>query len=285
MRGCIVVSEDYTLEKTVRLIEKYQIQGFAGVPTMIQMLLDGADPERVKSMRYWVSGGASLPAKVSRDFTAKFGKPVQEGYGLSEATPVCTFNLPYRVKPGSIGPTIRDVTARIVDEYDNEVPMGVVGELTIQGPNVMKGYLNLPEATAKALRGGWLHTGDMAYIDEDGFIFIVDRLKDMIITAGENVYPREIEELLYQHPAIRECAVVGVPDKLRGQAIAAYVALRPGMTATKPELRKFIRGKVANYKLPKYFMFMDQLPKNGTGKIMKRLLQERATEDIVNRLG
>jgi long-chain acyl-CoA synthetase len=171
------------------------------------------------------------------------------------------------------------------NKEDQEVKTGVVGELCVQGPNVMLGYLNNPEATAQTLRGGWLHTGDMAYKDEEGYIFLVDRLKDMIIAAGENVYPREIEEILYQHPAVKEVAVIGVPDKLRGQAVAAYVVLKPGKVATKPELRKFLRGKLANYKLPKYFMFLEQMPKTQTGKILKKALRERSIADLIGPIG
>jgi len=285
LNGFIVISEDYTLEKAVGLIEKYKIQGFYGVPTMFQMFYDGANPKRLATLRYYISGGASLPHKLARDFAARFGKPVQEGYGLSECSPVVTVNLPDKVKPGSIGPVIANTSCIIASEDDKELPRGTVGQLLVQSPSVMRGYLNQPTASAETLRNGWLHTGDLAYMDDEGWIFIVDRLKDMIITAGENVYPRELEEILYQHPAIREVAVVGVPDKLRGQAIAAYISLRPGAEITKPELRKFIRGKVANYKLPKYFVFMDQLPKNNTGKILKRVLQERGVEDMVTRIG
>jgi long-chain acyl-CoA synthetase len=210
---------------------------------------------------------------------------VQEGYGLSEASPVVTVNPPDKIKAGSIGPAIPNVLTRVRNKEDQEVKTGVVGELCVQGPNVMLGYLNNPEATAQTLRGGWLHTGDMAYKDEEGYIFLVDRLKDMIIAAGENVYPREIEEILYQHPAVKEVAVIGVPDKLRGQAVAAYVVLKPGKTATKPELRKFLRGKLANYKLPKYFMFLEQMPKTQTGKILKKALRERSIADLIGPIG
>lgn len=147
----------------------------------------------------------------------------------------------------------------------------------------MLGYLNRPEETAAALRGGWLHTGDLAYQDEEGYIFIVDRLKDMIITGGENVYPREVEEALYHHPAVQENAVVGVPDKLRGQAVCAYLVLKEGAVATKPQLRRFLMERLAGYKVPKYFLFCEQLPKNGTGKVMKTALRENAIEDLVNR--
>ena len=282
---CIIVQDNYTLGQAVDLIDKYQINDFFGVPTMMQMFLDDAPVERLKSLQFFISGGAPLPHKLGKDFLAKFGKLVQEGYGLSEAAPVVTVNPPTKIKAGSIGPAIPNVLTEIRNKEDQPVKTGVVGELCVQGPNVMLGYLNNPEATAETLRGGWLHTGDMAYKDEEGFIFLVDRLKDMIIAAGENVYPREIEEILYQHPAVKEVAVIGVPDKLRGQAVAAYVVLKPGAVATKPELRKFLRGKLANYKLPKYFMFLEQMPKTQTGKILKKALRERSIADLVGPIG
>lgn len=281
--GCIVVQENYTLLDALRLIQKYQIDQFAGVPTMIQMFEKGAEPEQLASVRFFISGGASLPQKLAKDFKKKFGKPVQEGYGLSEASPVCTVNPAEKIKIGSIGPQLPNVQVEIRDDNDQAVANGTVGELCVRGANVMLGYLNNPEATAAALRDGWLHTGDLAYRDEDGYIFIVDRLKDMIITGGENVYPREVEEALYTHPVVQENAVVGVPDKLRGQAVCAYVVLKEGQEATKPQLRRFLMERLASYKVPKYFFFCDQLPKNGTGKIMKTALRENAIEDMVNR--
>ena len=281
--GCIVVQENYTLLDALRLIQKYQINQFAGVPTMIQMFEKGGEPEQLASVRFFISGGASLPQKLAKDFKKKFGKPVQEGYGLSEASPVCTVNPAEKIKIGSIGPQLPNVQVEIRDDNDQSVANGTVGELCVRGANVMLGYLNRPEATAAALRGGWLHTGDLAYRDDEGYIFIVDRLKDMIITGGENVYPREVEEALYTHPAVQENAVVGVPDKLRGQAVCAYVVLKEGQEATKPQLRRFLMERMANYKVPKYFFFCEQLPKNGTGKIMKTALRENAVEDLVNR--
>lgn len=281
--GCIVVQENYTLLDALRLIQKYQIDQFAGVPTMIQMFEKGAEPEQLASVRFFISGGASLPQKLAKDFKKKFGKPVQEGYGLSEASPVCTVNPAEKIKIGSIGPQLPNVQVEIRDDNDQAVANGTVGELCVRGANVMLGYLNNPEATAAALRDGWLHTGDLAYRDEEGYIFIVDRLKDMIITGGENVYPREVEEALYTHPVVQENAVVGVLDKLRGQAVCAYVVLKEGQEATKPQLRRFLMERLASYKVPKYFFFCDQLPKNGTGKIMKTALRENAIEDMVNR--
>ncbi len=279
--GCIIVQENYTLGEAVRLIEKYQITQFAGVPTMIQMFEKGAEANQLKSIRYFVCGGASLPQKLAKDFKNKFGKPVQEGYGLSEGSPVCTVNPADKIKTGSIGPQLPDVLIEIRDENDKEVAVGVVGELCVQGPNVMLGYLNKPEETANTLRGGWLHTGDLAYKDDEGYIFIVDRLKDMIITGGENIYPREIEEAIYHHSAVQEVAVVGVQDKLRGQAVAAYVVLKEGMEVTKKDLRQFLLTKIAAYKVPKHIIFVELLPKNNTGKVLKTVLRTKCEEDVL----
>jgi long-chain acyl-CoA synthetase len=218
-----------------------------------------------------VSGGAALPVEVLRGFEDAFGCTVQEGYGLSETSPVASFNLPGRVrKPGSIGTPIRGVQMRVVDNSDHEVPQGEVGEIVIQGPNVMKGYWQRPEATAEAIRDGWFHTGDLARVDEDGYFFIVDRKKDMIIRGGYNVYPREIEEVLYEHPAVAEAAVIGLPHSALGEEVAAAVALKPGAAVTVEELRDYVRGQVAAYKYPRHVWIVDVLPKGPTGKIQKR---------------
>ena len=220
-------------------------------------------------------GGASLPRKVAEDFAAKFGLPITEGYGLSEASPVVATNPQFRAKHLSIGLPIPGVEVRIAGPQDESLPAGEVGELAVRGPNVMQGYYNLPAETAHALRGGWLHTGDLAYRDEEGYIFIVDRLKDMIITHGENIYPREVEEVLYGYPGVAEAAVIGVPDRLRGQAACAYLAMKDGAPLDKKALKNYLRDKLAAYKIPREFIQLDALPKNQAGKIMKRLLREQ----------
>jgi len=196
---------------------------------------------------------------------------VLEGYGLSETSPVASFNLPGRErKPGSIGTPIRDVQMRVVDKEDHELPEGEVGEIVIRGPNVMKGYWQRPEATAEALAGGWFHTGDLARVDSDGYFYIVDRKKDLIIRGGYNIYPREIEELLYEHPAVAEAAVIGLPHSSLGEEVGAAVTLKPGAAATAEELRDYVKGQVAAYKYPRHVWIMDALPKGATGKIQKR---------------
>jgi long-chain acyl-CoA synthetase len=214
-----------------------------------------------------------MPVEVMRGFERAFGAVVLEGYGLSETSPVASFNhLDREHKPGSIGTPIKGVEMKVVDDEDNDLPPGEVGEIVIRGHNVMKGYWNRPDATAEVMRGGWLHTGDMARVDEDGYFFIVDRKKDMIIRGGYNVYPREIEEVLYEHPAILEAAVLGVPDPAMGEEVAAAVVLRPGADADAEEIRSFVKERVAAYKYPRRIWFTDTLPKGPTGKILKRAI-------------
>jgi long-chain acyl-CoA synthetase len=209
-----------------------------------------------------------------RAFEEAFGAEILEGYGLSETSPVASYNHPHRPrKPGSIGTPIEGVEMRAVDEDGDDVPQGEVGEIVIRGHNVMKGYWRRRDATAEVMRGGWLHTGDMATVDEDGYFFIVDRKKDMIIRGGYNVYPREIEEVLYEHPAVSEAAVVGVPDDAMGEEVGAAVALKPGQDVDAAELTAFVKQRVAAYKYPRRVWFVDDLPKGPTGKILKREIQ------------
>ena len=202
-----------------------------------------------------------------------FGAPILEGYGLSETSPTAAYNRPERTKAGSIGLPLDGVELKLVNPDGAETPPGEVGEIVIRGHNVMKGYWNRPEATDAAIIDGWFHTGDMATRDDDGFYFIVDRMKDVIIRGGYNVYPREIEEVLYEHPAIREAAVIGVPHPTHGEEVAAAVALRHGTSATPEELRNYVKARVAAYKYPRLVWFVDALPKGPTGKILKREIQ------------
>ena len=217
-----------------------------------------------------ISGGASLPGEVLRGIEEAFGVVMLEGYGLSETSPVATFNRREGRKVGSIGTPVEDVEIRIVDDERNDVTPGEVGEIAIKGHNVMKGYLGRPDATAEAIVDGWFHTGDMARMDEDGYIFIVDRKKDMIIRGGYNVYPREVEEVLYEHPAVREAAVVGVPDEEWGEEVGAAVVLMEGEHVDADTLRNYVKEQVASYKYPRKLWFVDELPKGPTGKLLKR---------------
>ena len=215
-----------------------------------------------------------MPVELMRAFEQALGCKVLEGYGLSETSPVASFNHPDRErKPGSIGTPVDGVQMKVVDDADQEVPQGEVGEIVIRGHNVMKGYWGRPDATAEAIRDGWFHSGDMATVDEDGYFFIVDRKKDMIIRGGYNVYPREVEEVLYEHPAVREAAVIGLPDDEYGEEVGAAVTLKDGASATPAELRDFVKGQVAAYKYPRYVWLVDELPKGPTGKILKREIE------------
>jgi long-chain acyl-CoA synthetase len=212
-----------------------------------------------------------MPVEILRGFEEKFGCVILEGYGLSETSPVASFNHPNTErKPGSIGTPIEGVQMRLIDDDWNTVPAGEIGEIAIRGHNVMKGYWNKPEATAEAMRDGWFRTGDMARVDDDGYYFIVDRKKDLIIRGGYNVYPREIEEVLHEHPAVAEVAVIGIPHPSLGEEVGAAVALKPGASATPEELRSWARDRVAAYKYPRHVWLVDALPKGPTGKILRR---------------
>jgi len=261
-------------------IERDRATVFQGVPTMYSAMLHHPrrDAFDVSTLRVCVSGGASLPAEVLRGFEEEFGCTLLEGYGLSETSPVASSNRPDRERrPGSVGMPIEGVSMRIVDEDGADVPAGSRGEIVIRGPNVMKGYWRRPDATAEVMRDGWFRTGDVGVMDDDGYFFIVDRLKELIIRGGYNVYPREIEEVLYEHPAVREVAVVGVPDPELGEEVAAAVALKDGAAVDEESLREFVKARVAAYKYPRRISFFDELPKGPSGKIVKREISLPAT--------
>jgi long-chain acyl-CoA synthetase len=262
--------------KTLEILQRDRVTVFEGVPTMYSALLH--HPERdafdLSALRLCTSGGAALPVEVLRQFESAFGCEVLEGYGLTETSPVASFNqLDRPRKPGSIGTPIADVEMKVVGEDGHEVARGEVGEIVIRGYNVMKGYWNRSDATAEAIDSeGWFKTGDMARTDEDGYFFIVDRKKDMVIRGGYNVYPREIEDVLYEHPAVREAAVIGVPHDDLGEEVAAVVSLGPDAAATPEELRSYVKERVAAYKYPRHVWVVDELPKGPTGKILKRAI-------------
>jgi long-chain acyl-CoA synthetase len=218
--------------------------------------------------------------EVMRGFEEAFGCIILEGYGLSETSPVASFNHPDRErKPGSIGTPIHGVEMKVAGDRGDELPPGEVGEIAIRGHNVMKGYWGRPDATAEVLKNGWLLTGDLAHVDDDGYFFIVDRKKDMIIRGGFNVYPREIEEVLYEHPAVLEAAVVGVPDEAMGEEVGAAITLKPGADATADEIGGFVKERVAAFKYPRQIWFVESLPKGATGKILKREIDVPSTAD------
>jgi long-chain acyl-CoA synthetase len=231
----------------------------------------------LSSVRFISSGAAALPVKILETFQSLAGVPITEGYGLTEASPVVTTNAAGPVvKPGTVGPAIPGVEVKIVDEAGNELPRGELGELICRGPNVMLGYWNNPEATAETIRDGWLHTGDLATEDEDGYFTIVDRLKDMIVVSGFNVYPREVEEILFKHPAVADAAVVQYPDPYQGESVMAFVVLKPDQTATEQEIIDYCRSQIAVFKCPRKVVFRDALPKNNTGKVLRRELRDEA---------
>jgi long-chain acyl-CoA synthetase len=266
------------------VIARDRVTVFEGVPTMFSRMLHVPEAERfdMTTLRLCVSGGAAMPVEVMRSFEQTFGCVVLEGYGLSETSPVVSFNHPHAErKPRSIGTPIRGVEMRLVDDGGNGVPRGEVGEIAVRGPNVMKGYWGKPEETATAIPDGWLRTGDLAKQDEDGYYTIVGRKKEMIIRGGENVYPREVEEALYEHPAVAEAAVVGIPDPDLGEEVGAAVVLKPGASATVDELREWAKARVAAYKYPRHVWLVKLLPKGPTGKILRRAV--KVPQDVGSR--
>jgi long-chain acyl-CoA synthetase len=271
--GTLTLVPRFEPAKALEILARDGVTIFEGVPTMYVAMLncDAADDADVSSLRLCVSGGSAMPGEVLRGFEEKFGCKILEGYGLSETSPVASFNHPDRErKVGSIGTPIEGVEMKVVDDDGGDVETGEVGEIVIKGPNVMKGYWHREEATADSIRDGWFHTGDMAKIDEDGYFFIVDRKKELILRGGYNVYPREIEEVLYEHPAVEEAAVIGIPDDTMGEEVGAAVVLKKGEDVSADALREFVKEQVASYKYPRRLWFVDELPKGPTGKILKR---------------
>ncbi len=281
--ACLTLLPRFEPAKALAIIERDHVTIFEGVPTMYSAMLHdrAADSADVSRLRICVSGGAALAVEVLRGFEEKFGCTVLEGYGLSETSPVACFNHPDRERtPGLIGTPVSGVEMKLIDENGAEVAAGEIGEIAIRGHNVMKGYWRRPDATAEAIDGdGWFTTGDLARVDDQGRYFIVDRKKEMIIRGGYNVYPRELEEVLYEHPAVREAAVIGVPHAELGEEVAAAVALKPGAEATPEELREYMKEQVAAYKYPRHVWLTDELPKGPTGKILKREIEP--PEDLV----
>lgn len=272
----------FDAQQVFGLMQQHQVSVFAGVPTMYWGLLNYSGEEYnyqeiAGNLRICVSGGASLPVQVLEDFEARFKVPIMEGYGMSEGSPVVTFNQLKSGgrKPGSIGTPIWGVEVKLVDAEGQEVPVGEKGELWYRGHNVMKGYYKNPEANAQTITDGWLHSGDVAIKDEDGFFFIVDRTKDMIIRGGLNVYPREVEEVMIKHEAVSLVAVVGEPDDKLGEEVKAFVVLKEGASATPEELMEYTKEHIAAYKYPRVVEFLEALPMSATGKILKKELRKK----------
>jgi long-chain acyl-CoA synthetase len=280
-RGCShILLPRFDAAVAYELLHKHRVTVFAGVPTMYWGLLHYTHPQledaNIKaSLRYCISGGASLPLTVIEAFEQRFGIPITEGYGMSEGSPAVTFNqLAIGRKPGSVGTPIWGVDVKLVNTDGIEVPVGEKGELLYRGPNVMKGYYKKPEETAKTLKNGWLHSGDIAVKDADGFYYIVDRTKDMINRAGYKVYPREVEEVMMQHEAVSMLAVIGIPHEEFGEEVKAFVVLKPGKSIAENELISWTRERLASYKYPRYIEFVSSLPISATGKILKKELRQ-----------
>jgi long-chain acyl-CoA synthetase len=275
--GCLSILPRFQPAAALDAIEADRCTVIGGVPTMLHALaqLDIAGRD-LSALRVAVSGGASLPEDIMRTFEGKYGIEVLEGYGMTETASSCSFNRPGDRKVLSIGKPLWGVRMRVADSSGRPLPPGRehVGEILIRGHNVMKGYLGRPGATAEALGGGWLHSGDLGYVDEDGFYFIVDRAKDLVIRGGYNVYPREIEEVLYTHPAVLEAAVIGKPDERLGEEVVAVVARRPGASVSAEEIIAYTRERLAAYKYPREVRFMAELPKGPSGKILKAALRD-----------
>ena len=278
----VVLMRRFEVEEALKLIERYRVNVWFGVPTMFIAALDHLRrcPHDMSSLRFCNSGGGPIAESVVEDFEGVTGALLMQGYGLTEASPVTHSNIPVRglVKRGSVGMPIPDTDAMIVDleTGTRPLPPGEVGELIVRGPQVMKGYWRRPRETAEAIRGGWLYTGDIAWMDEDGYFYVVDRKKDVIKCKGYSISPRELEDVLYQHPAVKECAVVGKPDPVAGEVPKAYVVLKEGSKATPEELIKFVEERVAPYKRIREVEIRDSLPKSHVGKILRRVLREEA---------
>lgn len=275
--GSTVISPKFSASKFWKLISDYEITSFGSVATMLSMLLstypDGVlEGLKTSQLRFAMCGSAPVPAEVIKKFEETFNCPVVEGYGLSESTCRSTFNPPdERRRPGSCGLPIGN-EMKVFDDDDNDVPDGELGEIVLRGENILKGYYKNPEATANAFRNGWFHTGDIGYRDPEGFFYIVDRKSDMIIRGGENIYPREIDEVLYQHPAVAAAATIGIHDVLYGEEVAAFVVLKDGLKVSEEELVSYCTARLADYKCPKFIRIVQDIPKGPTGKLLKREL-------------
>lgn len=275
--GSMILMDKFNPKEFFPTLAKHKATAFSAVPSIYAVLLNLPDSQKydLSSLRFCVCGAAPMPVEIFEAFEKKFNAYILEGYGLSEGTCVSSVNpIDGKRKVGSIGLPIEKQKMKVVDDNGEDLPPGKVGEIVIQGDNVMSGYYDNPDETAKALKNNWLHTGDLAYQDEDGYFFIVGRKKEMIIRGGENIYPKEIEERLYRHPALAEATVVGLPDKRWGEEVAAFVVLKEGQTASSKDLLEFCRQSLADYKCPRKFYFVNALPKTATGKVQKLKLKE-----------
>jgi len=273
--AAVVLHRNFDREAILKSIARNGITMFFGVPTTFLALYDCATPEDLQPVRYFLSGGASLPVELERRWREKFGRPIYQGYGLSESSPFATYNHEIHLKPGTVGTPIDGVELRIVDPNTGEImPADQPGEIVIRGPNVMIGYWNRPEDTAAVLKDGWLHTGDIGRVDQDGFVRVEDRLKDMIIVGGLNVYPVEVENAIYRHAGVAEVAVFGIPDPFLGEEVWAHIVPKSGQPVVEEDIIDICRRHLAGYKIPAHIELVENLPKNPTGKILKRVIRD-----------
>jgi long-chain acyl-CoA synthetase len=274
----LMIHRSFQPKEIIQSMILHELTIFVGVPSMFAVLAQALRGGEVRfpKLRLALSGGSPLASEFIKTFKELLRIPIMEGYGLSETSPVVSFNpMIGEKKPGSVGVPIEGVTVQIKGDQDQDLAAFEIGEIAVQGPNVMKGYLNLPEASAEVMRNGYFHTGDLGYMDAEGYIYIVDRIKDMIMVSGEKVYSREVEDVLYTHPAILEAAVIGVPNKTKGEDVKAIVVLKENCSLKQSELTDFLRERLSSYKRPKFVEFVEALPKNATGKIMKKDLKAK----------
>ncbi|OZB95266.1 AMP-binding protein [Paenibacillus sp. XY044] len=284
--GTLILVPRFEINQILKIIDRRKPTVFPGAPTMYIAVIHHPEVHKydLSSINICISGAAPLPLEVQERFEQVTGGKLIEGYGLTEASPVThANNIWEKRKNGSIGIPLPDTEARVVHpETGEELPLGEIGELVVRGPQVMKGYWNRPEDTERTLRDGWLYTGDLARMDEEGFFYILDRRKDLIIAGGYNIYPREIEEVLFEHPDVEEAVVAGVNDPYRGENVKAYIVLRKGSSVTEQELKKWCKERLAVYKVPKIYEFRESLPKTLVGKVLRRKLIEEENEKLVN---
>jgi len=274
--GGIVLLPGFDLERVLHAFEHRQVTKFYAVPTVYIRLLGLKDlKRRLAAARYCFSAAASMAIEVVRAWKDATGLDIYEAYGMTESASMVTYNHYYRHVVGSVGAPVNLVEVAIRDPQGNALRPGRQGEICIRGPNIARGYLNHPEETRAAFQGGWFRSGDIGFIDENGYLYIVDRLKDMIITGGENVYPREVEEALYTHPGIQECAVVGLPDAEYGERVTAFVVPQKGQTLHASALKAFLKSRLASFKVPKEYICLEELPKNNAGKLLKREIRKK----------
>jgi long-chain acyl-CoA synthetase len=273
--GSLVLHKSFDMDRVLSSIQAEKITRFYSVPTVFIRLLNTENSRKyLASLTYCFSAATSMASEIVRQWQEKFDLTIHEAYGMTESSSLVTFNHLYHHRVGSVGTPAGVVEVKIVDEADNEVRRGETGEIVIRGPNIMKGYFNMAEETDRALRNGWLHSGDVGRLDEDGYLYIVDRIKDMIISGGLNVFPTEVEEVLYTHETVEECAVIGMPHSEYGEAVAAFVKIKQGRVCSEADLIAFCKERIASYKAPKKIMFVDELPKSPAGKILKREIRK-----------